>query len=316
MKTNPYGAVFEGFRPWSGVVPAGLRAGFLGNVSVIDRLYPGKYIESLRDEAKEARFVRTARPLPRHTDYFEMGAVLSSVAAAQQQFSMMELGAGTGPWTAAAACATLQTGVKERFFVAVEAEPTRFQWLGENLAINGIRQNERSIYQGVVFPSSKRDHRILFPVGAPMDAGQFACIDEPLNSRIGQKRRVNLYGLEEEAHLEPARVITLGDLLSWHQDTIFDIVHIDIQGAEAEVIDDARHKLDAQVRAVAIGTHGEKIERSLRDILMGLGWVCIFDFPRNGSFTVDGDEISTRDLDGFQHWMNPRLRLSNAQDGE
>lgn len=49
MKTNPYGAVFEGFRPWSGVVPAGLRAGFLGNVSVIDRLYPGKYIESLRE---------------------------------------------------------------------------------------------------------------------------------------------------------------------------------------------------------------------------------------------------------------------------
>lgn len=307
MKVNPYISVFKEFRPWFGVVPAGLRAGFLGNVSVIDRLYPGKYIDSLREEAKVNRFVRTAKPVPSATDYFEMGAVLSSVVAAENQFNMMELGAGTGPWTVAAACATLQTCIRERLFVAVEAEPTRFQWLGESLDINGVRANERGLYQGVVFSSTKRDEKILFPVGAPMDAGHTACVDEPQNSRVGHKKKVSLYGLEDEARFEPAKVITLGDLLSRHDGIIFDIAHIDIQGAEAEVIDDTRHELNARIRAVAIGTHGGKIEELLRDILTDLGWVCVFDFPHNGSFTVEGNEISTRNLDGFQHWINPNL---------
>lgn len=304
---NPYIDVFKEYTPWSGLVPSGYVASFLGSLSKIDRLYPGAYIAALQKKAAEDYFEKTTLISPNHANYYEMGAVLSAVNRASNQFNMLELGAGTGPWTASAACAAASKGIKSRFFVAVEAEPTRSEWLRENMAKNGISQAESCILRAVVFPSHKKDMKIYFPVGAPLFAGHgvrasTTDIDVPL-----LKRKVEYVGRVEEAVLEAAPVTSLGELLSEHREKIFDLAHIDIQGVEDQVIEDAADIIQTNLRSVAIGTHGPAIEENLRQTFTRLGWTCVFSFGTNSEFEVDGTVISTKGLDGFQHWVNPKL---------
>lgn len=304
---NPYIHVFDQFPPWSGLVPAGYVASFLGSLSRIDRLYPGAYIDTLHKKAANNYYEATNRPTSNHPSYFEMGAVLSAVGRASQEFNMLELGAGTGPWTACAACASASKGIKSRFFIAVEAEPTRSEWLRENLAKNGISEAESNIVRAVVFPSTKKDMMIYFPVGAPLFAGHGARSSETELNAQSLKKTISYVGRVEDAVLEAAPVTSLKELLSERKEKIFDLAHIDIQGVEDQVIEDAADTIQTSLRSVAIGTHGLKIEENLLKTFTSLGWTCVFRFGTNSEFVVDGRVISTLGLDGFQHWVNPKL---------
>lgn len=304
---NPYIDVFKPYQPWRGLVPAGYVANFLGSLSRIDRLYPGPYIAVLEKKAAKDYF-ETTSPIPANNpNYFEMGAVLSAVNRASVTFNMLELGAGTGPWTASAACASASRGIKSRFFVAVEAEPTRSEWLRENMAKNGISDAESNILRAVVFPSSKKDMKIYFPVGAPLFAGHGVRSSETELDASRLKKTVAYVGRTEDAVLEAAPVISLKELLSERKDRIFDLAHIDIQGVEDQVIEDATDVIQTNLRSVAIGTHGTAIEANLKSTFVRLGWTCVFSFGTNNEFESDGVVISTKGLDGFQHWVNPKL---------
>ena len=304
---NPYIDVFKAYQPWRGLVPAGYVANFLGSLSRIDRLYPGPYIAVLEKKAAEDYFETTSISPPSHPNYYEMGAVLSAVGRAANSFNMLELGAGTGPWTASAACATSMKGIKSRYFVAVEAEPTRSEWLRENMAKNGISKAESNILRAVVFPSTKKDMKIYFPVGAPMFAGHGVRSSLTELEAPQLLKKVEYVGRVEDAVLEAAPVVSLKDLLTERKERIFDLAHIDIQGVEDQVIQDAADLIQTNLRSVAIGTHGAKIEENLRQTFSHLGWKCVFSFGTNSEFEVDGNVISTKNLDGFQHWINPKL---------
>lgn len=303
---NPYTEVFSAVRAWSGVVPSGFIASSSGSLSRIDRLYPGAYIEALKKKARVDYFERTTHPPKDRSDYYEAGAILHAVSRAEAgRFEMIELGAGTAPWTAMAACAAGHRGVSTRRFVAVEAEPTRFQWLTENLAKNGIQPFEYEAIRAVVFPSSKKDKTIYFPVGAPLFAGHTAQslgqnVDEAARNRI-----INFADRMDDYTMEAAPVVSLVDILDSTKGRIFDMAHIDIQGAEADVIEDAAHLLSSRFRSIAIGTHGATIEERLQAVFSSLNWKLMIRFDHNSSFEVDGITVETKGLDGFQHWVNP-----------
>lgn len=307
MKTNPYCDAYTRYQAWSGWVPAGHVANFLGSLSRVDRLYPGVHISELERKSEKDYFEITSIPRPVNTDYFEMGAVLSAVNQASGSFNMLELGAGTGPWTASAARAAASRGVKSRFFIAVEAEPTRSEWLQENLKINGILRTESRIRRAVVFPSSEKGKQVYFPVGAPLFAGHTAQPSLKELDASQRKRRVEYVGRIEEAALEAAPVVSLKELLQERIDLIFDLAHVDIQGVEDRVVEDAAKIMQTNLRSIAIGTHSASVEKSLEQTFTQLGWECVFSFGTNSAFAVDGIEVSTKGLDGFQHWINPRL---------
>lgn len=306
MKQNPYGHVIGSFSPWSGTVKAGHTANFVGAVARIDRLYPGDYIKTLQARATTDYHLVPPPPNPGTTDYYETGAVLQAVVHAGAEFAMLELGSGTGPWTALAARAAHARHITKRRFVAVEGEPTRHAWLRENLLNNGITAEEFDTVCAVVAPSHKRDLKIYFPVGAPLFAGHGATLATVELQESRRQRQVNYVGRSEDARLEPALVVTLPDLLDRH-DCIFDIAHIDIQGLEDQVISDAADAICARLRSVAIGTHSGVIETNLRKTLTGLGWTCVFEFPTQANFECSDSTISTLGFDGFQHWINPKL---------
>lgn len=297
-----YADVYARFPAWQGAVPAGYIAKPTGAIARIDRLYPGPYIAKLQEEAKALRLVHTRHCGATDPNYFELGAILMAVDAARDGFAMMELGAGTGPWTAQAACAAATRGLTPRHFLAVEAEPERFRWLEDNLLENSILRSEMDLVRAAVLPKSKHAMRILFPVGAPLFAGWGA----QTSGEAGSSRTVTYAGRTEQAQLEPAPVVSLLGLLVRSQH-VYDIVHIDIQGAEFEVLEEAAQVLPARLRAVAIGTHGHAIAAQIAELFTRLGWQCMVMIDGDSSYEVDGTRVCTAGLDGFQHWVNPGL---------
>jgi FkbM family methyltransferase len=299
---NPYAETYARFTPWQGLVPAGYIAKSTGSIARVDRLYPGAHIAALTEQAKAPRWVRTAHTHPGDPNYFELGAILMAIDTARAGFAMMELGAGTGPWTAQAACAVAARGIGPRHFLAVEAEPQRFAWLEDNLTANGIAPDERDLIRGVVFPSTRQDAQVMFPVGTPLFAGWGA----KTQGAVGGAAPITYAGRTEEARLEPAPVVSLRSLFA-RCDRIYDIAHVDIQGAELDVLTDAADLLQTRLRAIAIGTHSPAIDAGLTALFTRLGWRCLVAFGFGAGYEVDGRKVATAGLDGFQHWINPAL---------
>ena len=122
--------VFEGFRCWSGQVPSGFEADFLGS------RYRTAYFRLSTPQA-DARYAALSYP-PFDEEYFEWIDLLEAVKSARSRFTMLELGAGFGRWTARAAAAARQRNLQYSL-IAVEAEPTHFEWLKQNLQDNEVR---------------------------------------------------------------------------------------------------------------------------------------------------------------------------------
>ena len=86
-----------------------------------------------------------------------------------------------------------------------------------------------------------------------------------------------------------------------------DLIHCDIQGAEADTMEAAMDALNARVVRIVIGTHGRGIEERLFHLFTGADWrleddkACLLqpDYRR-------GDPYILR-ADGVQVWRNRRL---------
>lgn len=306
---DPYADTYSNLPDWSGVVPAGYTVNFAGALSRVDRLFPGAYLEKLKQESASERTVTRARPRGKEGGYYEMGAILEAVLCAREQFCMIELGAGVGPWTASAAQAISRLNPIPRYFVSVEAEPERYLWLNDNLHANGLAPDEFSAIHAAVFPSHRKHETVYFPSGAPLFAGHRVLpttLDElPLERR---EKQIEYAGRRETAVMARVPTTSLTDILTKHSGRLFDIAHIDVQGLEYEVLEDSIVHVSSQIRALAIGTHGRDIEKKLHSLLDAAGWTCLISLNTQCVNRVGEIDVDLTNLDGFQHWVNPGLR--------
>ncbi len=65
--------------------------------------------------------------------YFEWIDLLEAVVAAEQHFTMIELGAGWARWVVNAGMALRHFPEITYQCIAVEAEPTHFRWMAEHI---------------------------------------------------------------------------------------------------------------------------------------------------------------------------------------
>ena len=112
--------------------------------------------------------------------------------------------------------------------------------------------------------------------------------------RFSRKRRV--------------RAITFAEAVRTIEGVI-DLVDLDVQGAEADVLENATRDLE-RVRRVHIGTHviGDRVEERLRVLFRRLGWDCQTDYPANTTVPETwwgGQNVWFED--GVQSWTNPAL---------
>jgi FkbM family methyltransferase len=229
--------------------------------------------------SSELEFVALSYP-PIDEQYLEWVDLLEAVTRASGTFTMIEVGAGYGRWIVNAAAAVRSySGVPCRL-IAVEGEPTHFRWLKRHCRDNGVRA--KLIHAAV---DERRGH-VEFAVGDAKGWYGQAIADgtwsPEVTTRVG--------------------AVTLSSLLG-RLDRV-DLVHMDIQGAEAKVVEEAAAVLD-RVTRFHIGTHGREQEERLREVFAGAGWDPVNDYGAGTTCSTPWGPMTFQD--GVQTWTNPRV---------
>jgi FkbM family methyltransferase len=260
--------IFFNFNRWAGEVQAGFEIDFLG---VKCRT---AFFTMMRPQPI-ARYEAPPYP-PYDEEYFEWIDLLESVASAKDRFIMFELGAGFGRWTARGAAAAQSRGLLYTL-VAVEAEPTRFKWISQNLQDNGVKLTGCRLFNAAVTSS---DGKIGFHVNDPASG---------YGEGIGGATEVD--------------AISLRTLLAPFD--YVDLVDMDVQGAEFDVLIAATESLDQKVKRAHIETHSEQLDVKILRLFRELGWKPHFLYAFNTADKTPWGRINFQG--GIQSWLNPRL---------
>jgi len=271
---------------WSGMVPKKFRATFAG--SLIRRSFIGDPPAKQDEEWGGIPEVGE--------EYFEWIDLLESVNLASERFVMVELGAGFGRWLVSAAKLVQRFRQIPFRLIAIEAESVHFQMLRQHLADNGIAATDHVLVEAAV---SGRSGPIYFPQGHSEEWWGQAIVDRP-DSPIGDW---------DAAKAQQMQSVTLPDVI--RDEEIVDLIDMDIQGGEAEVIENSADVLSAKVKRVHIGTHGSDLECRIFDVFSREGWHCYQCFPCESTVQTQFGRVDFQD--GIQSWINSRFTANTAQ---
>lgn len=220
----------------------------------------------------------------------ERFAFLSIVARYPgQHVTLFELGAGRADW-----CMALAGIIKYKLVpeppasyraLAIEAEPTHFEWCRQVIELQDL--NVVPVYGAVCEEVGERFFRIdPDPISS---FGQCICGDRGEGSI-----RVPSY--------------TIDYLRKEHDFPHVNIVHMDVQGAEANCVRGAAESIAADaIDHFLIETHNKRWEIELRELLTP-DFDCLVDLPRDTTITVPGlDRACIGKGGGIQAWQRKNL---------
>jgi len=236
---------------------------------------------------------------PFDEEYFEWIDVMEAVTRAEGEFTMIELGAGYGRWLVRAVAALRIANPMPYRLAGVEAEPTHFQWLGEHLTDNEVDLERSWLIMAAI---SGDAGRVPFHVGNPREwYGQ--AMAQGIK-RIGWLWNVwNVMMGRKDRTLRWVKSVTLTEILDRFEKV--DLIDLDVQGAEADVLESAPAELDHKVARLHIGTHSHEIEDRLRRLFGRLGWRRLNDYACLAKSETPYGTIEFGD--GVQTWLNPRF---------
>lgn len=236
--------------------------------------------------AGDRPFVSSALP-DCNEEYFEHADAIETAHAAGGRLCVMELGANYGRWCVIAASAHRRLRPDGCFhLLGIEGVPVHYQWMRQHFADNAIPPSSATLINGAVWSETGC---------ASFDV---ACGDQHEGNWRGQS-----IGATPGGRSVLVRTYAFRDLLMCEDR--WDLIDVDVQGAEITVLGSAIGELDARVRKVHVGTHGPELEAALRVLFDRLGWIKIWDYPTHR--TVDTYAGRMEFVDGVQTWMNPRF---------
>jgi FkbM family methyltransferase len=272
------------FKPWAGMVPAGYCADWTG---LKTRVLFWKVSE--RDMAifNTTRFETHSIDLSSE-HVIDWLPLVDAVAHSKGTFRMAALGAGWGRWLAAGGALAKQAG-RGFFLVGVEADAEHFSWMTRHFIENGFSPSH---YRLIEAAASGVSGTCRFAIGDSQAwYGQSIVTDRDRTTATRTVRAVTIQDILEEA-------------------SPLDYLHMDIQGAELEVLSSHPNLLDDQVRLINIGTHSAEIEAGLQRLFKQLKWQAVYNVKIGSSMliSVDSKEHVVNFQDGAQIWRNPKLR--------
>lgn len=223
-------------------------------------------------------------PLPQnfHATALEWAGALRAVRSARTELTAIELGAGWAPWLVAVVRAGEMRDIQRFQLVGVEGSRPHCETMHVHFADNGIDPAEHRLLHGVVGPA---DGVAEFPVlsdpagdwGAeaifPQRTGSAGRAGSCWARMVSSIRELTLRNSPRRQVTERVPCFSLTTLLKPFDRV--NLVHVDIQGAEYEVIASAREALAAKAQWLVIATHGRAIERKLRRELASRCWVLV-----------------------------------------
>jgi FkbM family methyltransferase len=270
--------------------------------------YFGMRISADSDPMQAHRIGEAIDRIPFPTDTLfgegiEYAALSLSLRSAGPSYDIVELGAGFGPFvTIGTICARRLARMPIRI-TAVEADPARFELMRQHLADNGLvpraapdagaaRDFSWSLHNAIAWP---RSDQAYWPSGTTDDAGRQASADPMALDYRGR-----------ECASQRLATLSLATILTPHSKV--DLMHCDIQGAEAELLFSDVETLRQKVRRIFVATHSREIEGRILARFYEEGWTlereepCAFRYDR----TLPTLQAMTF-RDGGQVWRNPML---------
>jgi FkbM family methyltransferase len=229
-------------------------------------------------------------PIPAnwHADIAEWGSCLRAVELSGDRFSMMELGCGWGCWMNNLGVAAKNAGKKVKLY-GIEADPDHLAFARTSLSDNQISTSEYSLLHGI---AGTKGSIALFPkIESGINWGGTA-IFSPTATQLAEA--------EESDQYVRLPIVDIPKVLK--DEVRLDLLHVDIQGAELELLRELFPVLCKKVRYVFIGTHSKQIEGGLFDLfLQGAQWNLEMERPAIFQI-VDGKPVVV--CDGVQAWRN------------
>jgi hypothetical protein len=236
-------------------------------------------------------------PIPAnwHADIAEWAAALRAVELAKAhgngRFTVMELGCGWGCWMNNTGVAARRLGLKVKL-IGIEGDEGHVGFAREACAANGFAEDEIELHHGI---AGATPGTALFPrQGVSGESWGLEPVFNPSPKALKEARASGRY--------DELPVIGLDTLAEGHARV--DLVHIDIQGGEADLVEAALPFLGAKVAYLLIGTHSREIEGRLFRALGAAGWRLEIERPAILSLTEDGPVVT---VDGVQGWRNLAL---------
>lgn len=235
-------------------------------------------------------------PVPNdwHADLAEWLPLLRTVKAATDSFRILELGMGWAPWLVAGGTLARRRGISDIRLHGVEGDAQHLEWSRTHLADNGFDPDAHDLRLGIV--------------GAEAGTAYFACAWGSTDDYGARPYTGGEHDYRGMGHgpLRELPMLALRDLLL--AEDAWEFVHIDVQGAEAELVESAMQVMDARVAAVLVSTHSRPLDGRVMEAFWRAGWVLEGERPAMMQFdptrpTLDG--MTTHD--GQQFWRNPRL---------
>jgi FkbM family methyltransferase len=224
-------------------------------------------------------------------DQPELEYFLRSIDVARGTLTVVELGAGWGPWIVLGAVLGRRRGLDVRL-IAVEGAEEHVDFMREHLWDNGIEPGDHRLLHAVVGACDGLAH---FPrlAAAREEWGAEAQFNAaPTSATLTSVTN-------DVAALPCVSIATLLDEL----DRV-DVLHCDIQGAEADAIRAGIDVLTARVRRIIVATHRRAIEAELHHLLFDRGWHLEAD---QACQMIDVGDRLVLIQDGVQVWRNDRL---------
>ena len=232
-------------------------------------------------------------PIPAnwHADIAEWASCLRAVDLAGDRFVMVELGCGWGCWMNNLGVAAKSVGKKVRLF-GLEADEESLRFARLAFKDNGIADDEFTLVQGI---AGKSGSVALFPrVGAEGGGGGEA-IFNPTTDQLRDS--------VDSGNYVRMPVIDI-DALTQHEKKL-DFVHVDIQGAELDLLTEQFDWLCRKVHYVFVGTHTKQIEGGLFELFTTRGnWK--LEVERPAVFGLVDGRPSVH-IDGALAWRNAAL---------
>lgn len=232
-------------------------------------------------------------PIPAnwHADMAEWAAVLRAVDLAGPQFRIIELGCAWGCWMCSAGKAALRTG-RDVHLIGVEGDDKFVALAEKQMAVNGFVPAQYTIHRGI---AAAVDGTALFPRQAD---GAVGFGSAPV---FNASRELQEAATASGSH-DVLDMIALDRIMEPY-DRI-DLLHIDIQGGEAELIDKAFPAIAEKVAYVFVGTHSRQIEGQIFDKMLSGGFVLEIERAAILSLTEATPVVL---YDGVQAWRNTRF---------
>lgn len=231
-------------------------------------------------------------PIPAnwHADIAEWAAALRAVDLSSSTFVVMELGCGWGCWLNNTGAAARRTS-RQPHLIGIEGDRGHIGFAREAYVANGFSDSQVTLYHGI---AAAKDGVALFP--RQMIPGIQWGLEPILNPGLLDRAKAKV-GIYDELPM-----ISLAAASKDHKR--IDLLHIDIQGGEADLIRDCVSLLDKKVAYMVVGTHSREIEGRIFTTMRAAGWALEIERPAILSLANGTPQVT---VDGVQGWRNPRL---------